>query len=220
MMKKIYLLLILMSFIANIAFAQDWVKMMNDKNTNFYATQKEFNSFCKHQERKENNWFRRLLGIKKEVEEEGTGWEVYKRWEYFTEQRVYPKGDRIPGDKVFTEFENYKKKINYQTKSNHREKNAGNWVPLGPTSWLTNSYNPGIGRINTVVVDPNDSLKIYIGSPSGGFWKSLDGGITWSCSTDQLATIGVSSIAIDPNNSNTIYIGTGDDEDRKSTRLN
>jgi len=209
-MKKIYLVLLLSSFLVNAAFSQEWVRMMNDKNTNFYSAQKEFNSYWKKEEKKENNWLKKLLFKKKDAQEEQNGWEVFKRWEYFTEQRVFPKGDRIPAYQAYNEFENYKKKIHYNENNNHKMKNAGNWVPLGPFSWQTTSYNPGIGRVNTVVVDPNDSLKIYIGSPSGGFWKSVDGGITYTCTTDQLATIGVSSIAIDPNNSNIIYIGTGD----------
>ncbi len=210
MMKKIYLLLMCLSLLATTTFGQEWVKMMNDHKTNFYTVQKEFNSYFKNQEKKETNWLKKLLGMKKEDEQERAGWEVFKRWENFTEQRVFPKGDRIPADKAYNEFQDYKDRIHYKTNTNHHEKNAGQWVPLGPFSWQTTSYNPGIGRVNTVVVDPNDTMKVYVGSPSGGFWKSVDGGITYTCSTDELATIGVSSIAIDPNNSNIIYIGTGD----------
>ncbi len=200
----------LIATLATSAFSQDWTRMMNDKNVNFYTAQKEFKSYWNKQEKKESNWFKRIFSKKKDAEQEKAGWEIFKRWEYFTEQRVYPKGERIPGDKAFTEFENYKKKIHYDKQQNRNQKNGGQWVPLGPFTWQTVSYCPGNGRVNTVVVDPNDTLKVYVGTPSGGFWKSVDGGNTYVCTTDMLATIGVSCIAIDPNNSNIIYIGTGD----------
>ena len=70
MMKKIYLLLITMSFVATTASSQEWVKLMKDKNTNFYTVQNEFNSYWKKQEKKETNWLKKLFGIKKDAEEE------------------------------------------------------------------------------------------------------------------------------------------------------
>ncbi len=209
-MKRIYLIVFTLAlFVTNVS-AQKWVDLMRDGHTNFYTVKKEFNDYWKKEESKESNWLKRLFWKKHDKEQERAGWEVFKRWEYFTEQRVYPKGERMPADKAYKEFENYKKKTNYASRSSRNEKNGGQWVPLGPFTWRTVSYCPGNGRVNTVVVDGNDSMKVYIGTPSGGFWKSVDGGLHYTCTTDHLATIGVSSIAIDPNNSNIIYIGTGD----------
>ena len=56
----------------------EWVIMMQDQNVNFYDVQKSANNYYEtHPKGK------------------GSGWKQFKRWEYFTEQRVYPSGDRI-----------------------------------------------------------------------------------------------------------------------------
>ena len=144
-----------------------------------------------------------------EENDELAGYNIFKRWEYFTLPRVYPKGERLDGDKAWVEFQKYKESIHYE---NNAGRSAANWVPLGPFSWLTNSYNPGLGRVNVVAVDPTDPARVYVGCPSGGFWKSVDGGQHYICTTDNLAVVCASSIAIDPNNPSTIFIGTGDSD--------
>ena len=68
----------------------------------------------------------------------------------------------------------------------------------------------GVGRINNVTFDPNNDNILWVGSPSGGLWKSIDGGLSWTSNTDLLPNLGVSDIAIDPTNKNIMYIITGD----------
>ena len=51
---------------------------------------------------------------------------------------------------------------------------------------------------------------MWVGSPSGGLWKTIDGGETWYETTDDLPLIGVSDIAVDPTNPDIIYMATGD----------
>ena len=58
--------------------------------------------------------------------------------------------------------------------------------------------------------DPNTATTLYIGTPAGGIWKSIDSGVNWSPLSDELPQIGVSGIAVDHTNSNVIYIATGD----------
>ncbi len=59
---------------------------------------------------------------------------------------------------------------------------------------------------------------MYVGSPTGGLWKSTDGGMNWSnadCNTDHLPFIGVSDIAINWSDSREIFIATGSGYPRK-----
>ena len=86
------------------------------------------------------------------------------------------------------------------------------WRPLGP------DYNPGngIGRIECIAFDPafdgQHIQTLYVGSPTGGLWKSLNAGKSWSnsdVSTDALNYPGVAAIAINPLNSQIIYIAQG-----------
>jgi PKD repeat protein len=202
-MKKIFILLFLIS---TNAYSQEWVKQMNDPDVNFYTAQESFNKYYKEHLKKENSFFKKLFRWTREAEKETPGLEVFRRWENFMTPRVYPTGNRIQPDHLWKEF--------YRWRRGSGQPNlqlSGNWTSLGPNSWITNSYNPGIGRVNVVAVDPVNSSIIYIGSPSGGLWKSIDGGSTWmQPTTDKLPSIGVSSIVIDYSNTNTIYIGTGD----------
>ena len=62
-----------------------------------------------------------------------------------------------------------------------------NWIPIGPFSWdvATNKgSNPGVGRLNGGVVDPNNSNIIYACSPWGGVWKSVNKGADWINTSD------------------------------------
>jgi subtilisin-like proprotein convertase family protein/photosystem II stability/assembly factor-like uncharacterized protein len=181
--------LIITCIITNIIFAQEWIEKWEDPNANFYDIQKSFNTYWKG----------------KEIER-GKGWKQFRRWEYFMEPRVYPTGKLLEPDIVSREYKKYMRQLD---KSKLSKLNA-NWIPKGPASWNTVSYNPGLGRVNCITVAPNDSNIIYLGAPSGGFWKSVDGGQTWFTTTDSLTVLGVSAIAIHPVNPDIIYIATGD----------
>ena len=134
----------------------------------------------------------------------GTGYKQFKRWEYFMEPRTYPDKKSIPATQLWDEYLKLEERRSGATCSL-------DWSPVGPQNWVDgNGWNPGNGRVNIVVEDPNDTNTIYIGVPSGGCWKSTDGGISWTCLTDNMPVLGVSGIAIDPTNSNIVYIGTGD----------
>ncbi len=166
-----------------------WFIMMQDPTVNFYDVQREANLY---------------------FEQTGTGrgsmYKIYKRWEYMNYDRTFPDGERPNQAHLWNEM----KKFN----ANHSSKSIieSNWEELGPRVWEVNTghWNPGIGRINVVAVDPNDPTVVYIGAPSGGCWKTTNEGETWEVLTDHLPVMGVSAIAIDPTNSDIIYIGTGD----------
>ncbi|RLD65292.1 MAG: hypothetical protein DRI84_07105, partial [Bacteroidetes bacterium] len=64
----------------------------------------------------------------------------------------------------------------------------------------------GIGRVVAIYVDPSDSLKMYIGSRSGGFWRSSNGGLNWLCTSDTLIATGVNTIGVSPTNADSILI--------------
>jgi PKD repeat protein/photosystem II stability/assembly factor-like uncharacterized protein len=163
-----------------------WVGMVQDKNANFFDVQKSFyNYWLKHK------WVK------------GYGYKVFKRWEWFMEHRIDENGYRLPERKVFDE---YLKTIN-------RFKSlSGNWHELGPVTRPDNwTHGPnGLGRVNTIEFHPTDTNIIYAGTPSGGLWKTIDGGLFWYCTTDNLPTLGVSSIVIDYSDPEIVYIGTGD----------
>lgn len=187
MIKKISLAIASVMVITQMN-AQEWVEKMQNPDVNFYEVQQSFNDYYQDKEKG------------------GPGYKQFKRWEYRMEPRVYPSGERIPASIAAKELAKYNKSI---ANAPLRKSNAA-WKPLGKDDWTSRSYNPGNGRINTVRVDPNDPNTIYIGTPSGGAWKTTDGGMNWSPISDDLTVLGVTDIVINPLNSNTVYIATGD----------
>jgi len=84
----------------------------------------------------------------------------------------------------------------------------GDWEELGPSSWdVTTGWNPGVGRVNCMAVDPNNSSIIIVGTKSG-VWKTIDGGENWIPLNEGKLNKDVKAIAIDPSNSNTYYFSS------------
>lgn len=87
-----------------------------------------------------------------------------------------------------------------------------------------NPFGTGVftGRVNSATFDPSDATgnTIYLATPGGGVFKSIDGGTTWTGVTDSNLPgnssgsvplgIAFSSVTVDSNNPNTIYAGSGD----------
>src|SRR5246500_4406387 len=73
------------------------------------------------------------------------------------------------------------------------------------------------GRIADIAaVREGGRLTIYIGSASGGVWKSVDAGTTFKPVFDQQPSLSIGSIAIDPQNAKTVWVGTGESWVRNS----
>ncbi|MEK6477233.1 hypothetical protein WJR50_06855 [Catalinimonas sp. 4WD22] len=72
------------------------------------------------------------------------------------------------------------------------------------------------GRVTAIdVVESNPDI-IYVGSASGGLWKSEGGGIDWEPIFDEEAVLSIGAIAIYQKNPNIIYVGTGEGNPRNS----
>lgn len=186
--------------------AQDWVSKMNDPNVNFFEVQSAFNKYFAKKDRMVERAKKRALKKKgedlNEEEFEVPGYFQYKRWEAFMAPRVGPNGERFDPSTPFHEMQRYKQQ--------YKTFNSGNWTLLGPTSSVPQNGG-NAGRLNAVRFDPNNPNIIYVCSPGGGLWKSIDAGATWTTNTDNLAqVIGCTDIAIDPTNSNIMYLATGD----------
>src|SRR6201988_771271 len=82
-----------------------------DPAENFYDTQKRMNKhFKKYQreiehEQKEKSEGKGKVGA--EEEQELAGYELYKRWEYYVEPRVYPSGDKTLISRANEEYQKY-----------------------------------------------------------------------------------------------------------------
>jgi photosystem II stability/assembly factor-like uncharacterized protein len=79
---------------------------------------------------------------------------------------------------------------------------SSGWVSLGPG-------NVG-GRTRSILINPQNPNIMYLGSVTGGVWKSTDAGTTWAPLTDLVPTDYVSAMVMSPTDPNTIYAGTGE----------
>ncbi len=66
------------------------------------------------------------------------------------------------------------------------------------------------GRIADIVIDETDPSVWYVGVGSGGVWKTVNAGTTWTPIFDDESSYSIGCITIDPNDRNTIWVGTGE----------
>ncbi|MFT4602822.1 MAG: photosystem II stability/assembly factor-like uncharacterized protein, partial [Arenicella sp.] len=72
------------------------------------------------------------------------------------------------------------------------------------------------GRVTCIDVIESDPSTIYIGTASGGVWKSNSGGATWEPIADTIGTLNIGAIAIQQSNPSVIWVGTGEGNPRNS----
>ena len=70
-----------------------------------------------------------------------------------------------------------------------------------------------VASIDAVVADPR---TIYVGSATGGVWKSVDGGLAWKPVFDEQPTSSIGAVAIFQPNPDIVWVGTGEGNPRNS----
>ncbi len=74
------------------------------------------------------------------------------------------------------------------------------------------------GRITAIDAVPTDPLTVYVGSASGGVWKSTDAGTTFKPIFDE-HTQSIGALRVDPSDPKTIWVGTGESCVRNSVSI-
>jgi len=75
---------------------------------------------------------------------------------------------------------------------------AGPWTTTGPTG----------GLVGALAIDPTNPAVVYAGTSSGGFFKSIDGGTTWTSISTGISAMSakvITGIAIDPVTPTNVY---------------
>tara|TARA_Y100000590_G_scaffold28122_1_gene31490 strand:- start:4048 stop:7218 length:3171 start_codon:yes stop_codon:yes gene_type:complete len=72
------------------------------------------------------------------------------------------------------------------------------------------------GRVTAIDVVLSNTDVIYVGTASGGLWKSASGGIKWEPIFDNQKAASIGDVAVDPTNPDVIWVGTGEGNPRNS----
>jgi len=86
------------------------------------------------------------------------------------------------------------------------------WNSMGPSPMTMLNWAMGnvAGRVSAITVHPADVDTIYLGTASGGLWKTTDGGVNWTSIFDDVGTQTIGSVFIESNNPNNVWVGTGE----------
>jgi photosystem II stability/assembly factor-like uncharacterized protein len=84
------------------------------------------------------------------------------------------------------------------------------WRHIGPASFG--------GRIDDVEAVPGNPSTMFVGTASGGVFKSVNNGVTWTTTFDRDASaLSIGDIAIAPSDPNVIWVGSGEANNRQSS---
>jgi photosystem II stability/assembly factor-like uncharacterized protein len=224
---KLILFALISCFIPSSTVAQEWLGQLRpraEKEMTFYDFREAFERYYKEhpidfKTEKLAPTFAfegNQMDEKVEIEQ----YKLFKRWEWFTEPRVYPTGrwdfEKIDAVRKRLEADDNRlllKETNLSQLNLTLERGkfawpaSKKWKPLGPSDAIGGT---NLGRVTSIQFSPSDSRTIYVSTADGGVWKSSDGGGTWTPKFDSQPTLSVGDVVIDPHNPNIIYVATSD----------
>ena len=80
------------------------------------------------------------------------------------------------------------------------------------------SIGPGVesGRVMSIAVNPHKKHEFYVGVASGGVWKTVNDGTTWSPLFDTQGSYSIGWVALDPNDQSVVWVGAGESNSQRS----
>jgi hypothetical protein len=144
----------------------------------------------------------------------------FERWTYYWKDRVFADGS-FPSENLgyFNAGVIDDKGMLVNNPKNTKQIDE-TWINIGPQTVPDhNGYPnyPQMGRLNSLLRFPHPTNMnqdvLFVGAPTGGIWKSIDGGSNWIPILDNVSGIGITDIASASTtySSNTvIYVSTGD----------
>src|SRR5580692_4109470 len=80
------------------------------------------------------------------------------------------------------------------------------------------SIGPGAesGRVMSIAVNPHNKYEFYVGVASGGVWKTVNDGTTWTPVFDGEGSYSIGWVALDPNDSSVVWVGSGESNSQRS----
>src|SRR5579864_1756006 len=80
------------------------------------------------------------------------------------------------------------------------------------------SIGPAVasGRVMSIAVNPKNKAEYYVGVASGGVWKTVNDGTTWTPLFDGEGSYSIGWVTMDPNDSSVVWVGSGESNSQRS----
>ena len=80
------------------------------------------------------------------------------------------------------------------------------------------SIGPGVesGRVMSIAVNPKKTSEFYVGVASGGVWKTVNDGTTWTPLFDGEGSYSIGWVTLDPNDASVVWVGSGESNSQRS----
>ena len=87
------------------------------------------------------------------------------------------------------------------------------------TAMKARGIGPAImgGRVSDIALDPLSPDTFYVGLATGGVWKTVNAGATFSSLFDQQPVASIGAMAVAPSDPKVLWVGTGEANDRNSS---
>ncbi len=72
------------------------------------------------------------------------------------------------------------------------------------------------GRVTSIAVNPKNKFEYYVGVASGGVWKTVNDGTTWTPVFDGEGSYSIGWVALDPNDASVVWVGSGESNSQRS----
>ncbi len=81
------------------------------------------------------------------------------------------------------------------------------------------SIGPAVmgGRIDDLAVIESQPWIFYVGTASGGLWKTTNNGTTWNAIFDDQTTSSIGDVTLSPSDPEIVWVGTGEPNNRQSS---
>jgi len=73
------------------------------------------------------------------------------------------------------------------------------------------------GRVADLAVVESDPAVFYVGTATGGLWRTTNHGTTWESLFDDQPTSSIGDVTLAPSNPNVIWVGSGEPQNRQSS---
>jgi photosystem II stability/assembly factor-like uncharacterized protein len=80
------------------------------------------------------------------------------------------------------------------------------------------SVGPAVasGRVAAIAVNPKNKFEYYVGVASGGVWKTVNDGTTWTPVFDGEGSYSIGWVTLDPNDPAVVWVGAGESNSQRS----